>query len=117
MAILVEIAAQSMPQQAEIGTDHAQRSRDRYKLVTHPDQALTEANILVLTQERAIDREDIQEIDLLVIDEFYKLDPASGEECDRASALNHALYKLSRIAKQIYLLGPNINDIPQGFGA
>lgn len=92
------------------------RFRDSYKLITHPDQALAEANILILTQERAIDRDDIKEIDLLVIDEFYKLDPASDEERDRASALNHALYKLSRFAKQIYLLGPNINDIPKGFG-
>ncbi|WP_162530763.1 DEAD/DEAH box helicase [Rhodovastum atsumiense] len=93
------------------------RFRDRYKLVTHPDQALAECNILIVTQERAIDREDIKSIDLLVIDEFYKLDPASEEERDRASALNHALYKLSRIAKQIYLLGPNISEIPHGFGA
>lgn len=93
------------------------RFRYRYKLITHPDQALAEWNILILTQERAIDRQDIQEIDLLVIDEFYKLDPASEEERDRASALNHALYKLSRIARQIYLLGPNINDIPEGFGS
>ncbi|MBF0305807.1 MAG: DEAD/DEAH box helicase [Alphaproteobacteria bacterium] len=93
------------------------RFRDKYKLITHPGQAPAESNILIVTQERAIDRDDIKEIDLLVIDEFYKLDPASDEERDRASALNHALYKLSRIAKQIYLLGPNINDIPKGFGA
>lgn len=91
--------------------------RDGYKLITHPDQTMAEANILILTQERAIDREDLEQIDLLVIDEFYKLDPASDEERDRASALNHALYKLSRISKQIYLLGPNINEIPDGFGA
>ena len=92
------------------------RFRDTYKIITHPSQETLESNVFVLTQERAIDRTDITEIDLLVIDEFYKLDIGGKDDGDRAAILNHAFYKLHKIAKQIYLLGPSIRDIPPGFG-
>jgi len=92
------------------------RFRDRYKVVTHNSQSRDERTIFVLTQERAVDRDDLEDIDLLVIDEFYKLDPGKETENDRSSTLNHAFYKLNRQAKQLYLLGPNINEIPDGFG-
>jgi hypothetical protein len=71
----------------------------------------------VLTQERAIGREDLEDIDLLIIDEFYKLDPGKEPENDRCTTLNHAFYKLARRAKQLYLLGPNIREIPDEFGS
>lgn len=92
------------------------RFRDSHKIITHPDQPAGDANIFVLTQERGIDLEPPAEIDLLVIDEFYKLDARSPAENDRAAALNHVFYKLKKNAKQIYLLGPHINEIPEGFG-
>ena len=92
------------------------RFRDTYKIITHPSQETLESNVFVLTQERAIDRTDIAEIDLLVIDEFYKLHIGGSDDGDRAAILNHAFYKLNKIAKQIYLLGPSIRDIPPGFG-
>jgi replicative superfamily II helicase len=93
------------------------RFRNRYKIITHPSQQASERNVFVLTQERAIDRSDIQKVDLLVIDEFYKLDIGGGEDSERAAILNHALYKLRKRSRQIYLLGPSIEGIPDGFGA
>ena len=46
------------------------------------------------------------------MDEFYKLDPR--EDSERAMTLNLAFYKLYKKSKQFYLLGPNINNIPNG---
>lgn len=92
------------------------RFGDRYKVVTHGSQTRAERTIFVLTQERAVERADLDSIDLLVIDEFYKLDPSEDDGDHRSATLNHAFYKLSRRARQIYLLGPNINEIPEGFG-
>lgn len=93
------------------------RFRATHKIITHQDQAVTERNVFVLTQERVIDRDDIEDIDLSVIDEFYKLDSPSNDDGERASILNDALHKLRKKSRQIYLLGPNINQIPEGFGA
>lgn len=87
------------------------RFKATHKIVTHPDQVLGEKSILVMTQERAIERTDITHIDLLIIDEFYKLDMPPNQDSDRASALNHAFYKLRKISQQTYLLGPNIDGI------
>lgn len=92
------------------------RFRNSYKIITHPSQEAVESNVFVLTQERAIDRNDFDAIDLLVIDEFYKLDIVDSDDGDRAAILNHALYKLRKISKQIYLLGPSVQGIPEGFG-
>jgi hypothetical protein len=87
---------------------------ERFRIVTHSSQIPDEGQfaIFVLTQERVIEREDLIEIDLLVIDEFYKLDPIGGGG-DRAAVLNHAFYKLLKTSKQFYLLGPNIRAIPR----
>jgi hypothetical protein len=92
------------------------RFRGRYKIITHPSQEAAQQSVFVLTQERAIDRDDFGDIDLLVIDEFYKLDIGDGDDGERAAILNHALYKLRKKSKQIYLLGPSIQGIPDGFG-
>lgn len=87
------------------------RFKSTHKIVTHPDQPLGEKSILVMTQERAIERADVVRIDLLIIDEFYKLDPPQNQDTDRASALNHAFYKLRKNSRQTYLLGPNIDGM------
>lgn len=87
-----------------------------YKVVTHSSQTPADdgrGTIFVLTQERVIDRDDLDEIDFFVVDEFYKLDP-SGDP-DRAGILNHAFYKLLKASKQFYLLGPNIRTVPLDF--
>jgi hypothetical protein len=92
------------------------RFSDVYKIVTHASQPADSerGTIYVLTQERVIERGDLDHLDLFVIDEFYKLDP-SGGGADRAAILNHAFYKLLKTAKQFYLLGPNIRAVPTDF--
>lgn len=91
------------------------RFADAYKIVTHASQpaASDRGTIYVLTQERVIEREDLDQLDLFVIDEFYKLDPSGGG--DRAAILNHAFYKLLKTSRQFYLLGPNIRAVPTDF--
>ena len=89
------------------------RLKETHKLITHASQALEEKNVFVLTQERAVDFPNLPSIDLFVLDEFYKLDPR--EDMQRAMTLNHAFYKLTKKARQFYLLGPNIQSIPDGF--
>lgn len=96
--------------------DETRRRLSRFrshKLITHHGQLLAENNIFVFTQERVVDYPELPELDLFVLDEFYKLSPVSDQE--RASTLNHAFYKLTKKAKQFYLLGPNIQRIPKGF--
>ena len=89
---------------------------ENYKIITHASQLEDSGRgtIFVLTQERAIERNDLSNLDLFVIDEFYKLSPANKED-GRAAILNHAFYKLLKTAKQFYLLGPNIRTIPTDF--
>lgn len=87
--------------------------RNRYHLITHSSQTPTDANIFIHTQERVIENKNITSVDFFVIDEFYKLNPDVDQE--RADTLNHAFYKLARLAKQFYMLGPNIQAIPDGF--
>ncbi|MCX7507649.1 DEAD/DEAH box helicase [Delftia tsuruhatensis] len=91
--------------------------RDRYKIITHLSQEPSERNIFVHTQERVVENSNIKDVDFFVIDEFYKLhieDSAEGDE--RAVLLNHAFYKLAKRAKQFYMLGPSIHELPDGFG-
>ena len=89
------------------------RYRDTHKVITHASQAPAVRNIFVFTQERVVDYPELPSLDLFIIDEFYKLNPLADKE--RAATLNHAFYKLSKKAKQFYLLGPNIQAIPPGF--
>jgi len=89
------------------------RFRSTHKVITHTSQSLEERNIFIFTQERVVDYPDFPDLDLFVLDEFYKLNPISDPE--RAATLNHAFYKLTKKAKQFYLLGPNIQEIPDGF--
>lgn len=65
--------------------------------------------IFLGTQERLIGRKDIGNLDLVVVDEFYKL----GSQDERANTLNAAVYKLLNRAKQFFFLGPNIASIVQ----
>ena len=71
-------------------------------------------NIFILTQERAYEMyESIARVglDLLVIDEFYKMDGDLLEEddSDRSNMLSVVYHKFGSVAKQVYLLGPYIN--------
>ena len=68
--------------------------------------------IFVLTQERFLSRNDDLKIDLLFVDEFYKLDPDRGDP--RFETLNLALYRALPIAKQCFMAGPHIRSIELG---
>ena len=87
--------------------------RPQYKLITHATQQPSDANIYVLTQERAVELEAIHSVDFFVIDEFYKLQP--DVDSGRSLTLNHVLYRLLKRGIQFYMLGPNIRGIPEGF--
>jgi hypothetical protein len=88
---------------------------DDVKVITHSSQKELEGNcsinIYALTQERALEIGTIDSIDLLVVDEFYKIDPKYEESDERALILNYAFHKLVKRSKQFYLLGPNIEDV------
>ncbi len=94
------------------------RFRNQYKVITHLSQEPAQRNIFVHTQERVVENPHIKQIDFFVIDEFYKLQiEDSSEGSERAVLLNHAFYRLVKQAKQFYMLGPNINELPAGFGS
>lgn len=76
----------------------------------HSQEAPPHGNTIFLgTQERLINRKDLGQLDLAVVDEFYKLDPSRQD--DRSSTLNAAVYQLLRRSKQFFFLGPNIEAV------
>ena len=88
---------------------------ESYRIIHRNDQFLSDenGNILVLTQERLRDRDDIATIDLLIIDEFYKLN--ADVEDTRSRCLNIVFSKYAPRSNQIFLLGPNLDyDIDLG---
>jgi hypothetical protein len=95
----------------EARTRLSRRFGQTHSIVTHASQALGERNLVILTQERALelDAAALDPLDLLVIDEFYKLDPRMDPE--RSALLNQAFHRLSRRAGQMYLLGPNVEGL------
>lgn len=81
-----------------------------YKIVTTSEVELGEKNILIFPQERAIQYYDkLEQLDLLVVDEFYKASRAFDKE--RSPALLKAMLKLGEKAAQKYYLAPNISDL------
>lgn len=82
-----------------------------YKLITQVSQEPSNRNIFILTAERLIAFDDLPNIDFFVIDEFYKIGALDRDE-ERTVALNQAFYKLHKMGGQFYLLGPNIQHIP-----
>lgn len=87
------------------------RFGDRFTLVMYSSQAApSEGNAIFLgTQERLLNRQDLGQLDLAVIDEFYKLDPSRQD--DRSLTLNAAAYQLLRRSNQFFFLGPNIETV------
>lgn len=87
-----------------------ERFGSEFDVVMHHSEAPTRDKIIYLgTQERLINREDIDTLDLVVVDEFYKLDPRRRDE--RSVTLNAAVYKLLSKAAQFFFLGPNIESV------
>jgi len=87
-----------------------ERFFDKFNIVMHQsDTATDEPTIFLGTQERLIYRDDLGDVDLTVVDEFYKLDPARQDE--RSVTLNAAVYRLLRRSRQFFFLGPNIDRV------
>ncbi|CAN7390869.1 helicase [Rhizobium sp. LjRoot98] len=85
---------------------------ERFEVVTHPSQiSSSDVNtVFVLTQERALSRDDLMNVTFFVIDEFYKLD-LRGEDDDRAVDLNLCFHKLAATGAQFYLIGPHVDAV------
>lgn len=89
------------------------RFRD-FNLITHPSQeSVPDAtNVYLLTQERVIQRPDLDDVGFFVLDEFYKIDLGSDkDESSRAIDLSLAFHKLAKTGAQFYMLGPHIQRI------
>ncbi|MFG1910998.1 DEAD/DEAH box helicase [Kribbella sp. NPDC048928] len=92
------------------------RFRARFKLITHPSQRPDSSNIYVMTQERILDLQEIPaELELFVIDEFYKLDTRRDNE--RSGLLNSALGRLLKTDAQFLFIGPSIESVTESLPA
>ena len=89
---------------------------EKYKIIVRTSQeaAQEKGNIFLLTAERVLEYENMPCIDLLIIDEFYKL--SKKREDNRANILNIAFLRITKNPNcRFYLLGPNIDRISEGF--
>lgn len=89
---------------------------EHYKLIVRTSQepSTEKGNLFLLTAERVNEYKNLPKIDLIVIDEFYKLSAKRDDE--RADSLNNAFnYILKTYNPKFYLLGPNIDSISEGF--
>lgn len=85
---------------------------DRYKIITTTGAALADRNILILPQERAFAFIDaLPEIDIFIVDEFYKASTDFEKENDRANSLLTVMARMGAKAKQRYYLAPNIQTL------
>ena len=83
---------------------------NEYKIITTSDAELADKNIFIFPQERALSYIGIlNSIDILIIDEFYKISSEFGDE--RVPSLYKAILELTNIAKQRYFLAPNIKNL------
>ncbi len=89
---------------------------DHYKIIVKTTQSVSEnsGNIFLLTAERVLEFPDMPPIELLVLDEFYKLSNRQGD--NRNNVLNTAFIRIMKNPEcKFYLLGPNIEGISKGF--
>jgi len=84
-------------------------------LMHHSETSERDRVIFLGTQERLINRDDLGKLDLVVVDEFYKLDPDRKDT--RSMTLNAAVYKLLSKSKQFFFLGPNIDIVNVSAGS
>ncbi|MPX91650.1 DEAD/DEAH box helicase [Salinivibrio sp. VYel1] len=84
-----------------------------YQIIHHGSQVKRKDKVIyVFNQERVNERDDLKNIDLFIIDEFYKLaDTKDAQSRSRAFALNIALSKLLTVSKQFYMIGPYIDAV------
>lgn len=89
---------------------------NQYKIIVRTSQQPSEerGNLFLLTAERVMEYNPLPAIDLLIIDEFYKLSLRRIDE--RADILNNAFLKIvNKFHSKFYFLGPNIDGITPGF--
>jgi hypothetical protein len=86
------------------------RFSPNYKVITHLSQHGADSNIYILTPERAR-LDQLGSLDLFIVDEFYKL--GLNEDKDRHATLNKLCYRLLKMKKQFFMLGPNIDGVPE----
>ena len=86
-----------------------------YKIITTTGVRLGERNLFIFPQERALQYvEEIEHIDLLIVDEFYKAGKIQGSNNasdGRAALLIEAIFQLSKKSAQRYFLAPNISEL------
>lgn len=84
----------------------------QYKIITTPEETLSEKVILIFPQERLFSYlPKLDQIDLFIVDEFYKVSKSFDSE--RSDILLNAIMRGSKIAKQRYFLCPNIDNIKE----
>lgn len=89
---------------------------DTYKIIVKTTQAASKekGNIFLLTAERVLEYPNMPQIELLILDEFYKLSNRRGD--NRNNILNIAFIRIMKNPNcRFYMLGPNIDDISPGF--
>lgn len=89
---------------------------DNYRIIVRTSQQPAEdkGNIFLLTAERVLEYPNMPPVQLLILDEFYKL--SSSRQDNRANILNIAFIQIMRNSNcKFYLLGPNIDEISKGF--
>lgn len=87
-----------------------------YKILVHSSQIPSEdkGNIYLFTAERVMEFQKFHKIEFFVLDEFYKLSKKRDDE--RADILNNAFhFVLDKFQCKFMLLGPNIDNISNGF--
>lgn len=83
-----------------------------YKIITTTDATLAERNIFIFPQERCFAYlHQLEKIDMLIVDEFYKASSILETKDGRSSSLLSAVIELGKISQQKYYLAPNINRI------
>ena len=85
-----------------------------YKIITTTGVELGEKNLFIFPQERALQYvPEIEHIDLLIVDEFYKAGKIQGTNIpadERTPQLIEAISQFGKKASQKYFLAPNISD-------
>lgn len=83
-----------------------------YKIITTSDVELSERNIFIFPQERAMNYINVVEhFDIMIVDEFYK--SSSNFDKERSPSLIRAMLKLGSKSNQKYYLAPNITSLDE----
>lgn len=82
-----------------------------YNIISQQDEDIKDYNIFIFPQERAFSYlGKLVEIDILIVDEFYKASHLLGDE--RYVSLVKIIVELKKIAKQCYFIAPDFTSDP-----